>query len=146
VSGAAGRTGPSNHNWRGGRSVTKHGYVLVRVGKDHPLADVRGYAYEHRIVAEEAIGRRLLDGEQVHHQDENRSNNSPSNLQVVTLAEHRFRHRTGRAPQHRRLPHEVNEERECACGCGLRFPRFDASGRERRMKQGHNMKGGGRVR
>src|SRR5205809_93254 len=35
------------------------GYILLFVGKDHHLADVRGYAYEHRIVAEQAIGRQL---------------------------------------------------------------------------------------
>jgi hypothetical protein len=38
-------------NWKGGKTVTSRGYVLVWVGKDHPLADVRGYAYEHRLVA-----------------------------------------------------------------------------------------------
>lgn len=45
------RRGANNHMWRGGRSVASNGYMLVRVGVDHPLADVRGYAYEHRIGA-----------------------------------------------------------------------------------------------
>lgn len=43
--------------WKGGRSIASNGYVLVRVGKKHHLADVRGYAYEHRIVAEQKLGR-----------------------------------------------------------------------------------------
>lgn len=42
--------GPDNPNWRGGRSVASNGYMLVRAGVGHHLADVRGYAYEHRLV------------------------------------------------------------------------------------------------
>lgn len=61
--------GAKNGIWKGGRSVASNGYVLVRVGVEHHLADVRGYAYEHRLVAEEKIGRRLRDDEHVHHVD-----------------------------------------------------------------------------
>ena len=39
--------------------------------------------YEHVLVAENLLGRRLLEGEVVHHLDENRSNNSPDNLLVM---------------------------------------------------------------
>lgn len=49
-------TGEKNGLWKGGRSVASNGYVLIRVGVDHPLADVRGYAYEHRVVAEQKKG------------------------------------------------------------------------------------------
>ena len=49
--------------------------------------------YEHRIEAETKIGRRLLPGEEVHHIDENRLNNHPSNLLVFkTKADHRRHH------------------------------------------------------
>lgn len=44
-------------NWKGGRSIASNGYMLVRVGLSHHLADVRGYAYEHRLVAEQKIGQ-----------------------------------------------------------------------------------------
>lgn len=54
--------GSANPNWRGGRSVTEHGYVIIHVGIKHHLADVRGYAYEHRLVAEKKVGRRLRKG------------------------------------------------------------------------------------
>ena len=60
-------TGPAHNRWKGGRSIASNGYVLVRVGKRHHLADVRGYAYEHRLVAEEKLGRRLTPGEIPHH-------------------------------------------------------------------------------
>lgn len=57
----ADQRGSLNANWRGGRSIASNGYVLIRVGTGHHLADVRGYAYEHRVVAENSLGRRLVD-------------------------------------------------------------------------------------
>lgn len=129
--------GPKNPNWRGGRSVASNGYVLVRVGVGHPLADVRGYAYEHRVVAEEKIGRPLRPGEQVHHIDGNKQNNDPANLEVLTAADHRVEHRSPRTSP-LRLPGEPNPEIGCACGCGERLARYDQSGRPRRFIPGHN--------
>jgi hypothetical protein len=74
--------GPANPNWRGGRVTEPRGYVLIRVGTDHPLADVRGYAYEHRLVAQESAGRPLAPGEEVHHVDEIEGHNDPGNLEI----------------------------------------------------------------
>lgn len=56
-------------------------------------ASIRGYRkyhqrHEHRVVAAEMLGRELLPGEVVHHIDGDKSNNSPSNLQVMTQSEH----------------------------------------------------------
>ena len=36
--------------WSREKMLSSHGYVKVRVGKDHPLADPNGYAYEHLLV------------------------------------------------------------------------------------------------
>ena len=44
--------------------------------------------HEHRVVAEEMLGRPLERGEIVHHIDGNKHNNDPSNLQVMTQADH----------------------------------------------------------
>jgi hypothetical protein len=128
--------GPKNGLWKGGRSVASNGYVLVRVGTEHHLADVRGYAYEHRVVAEEKIGRRLLAGEVVHHINGQRTDNRADNLEVCTsAAEHRGHHR---ARQDLRRHDEVNPDIPCACGCGATLKKFDSSGRPRRFLSGHN--------
>lgn len=132
------QTRENNSNWRGGRSIASHGYVLIRVGTDHHLADVRGYAYEHRLVAERKLGRRLRKGEIPHHIDGNPQNNSPENIEVMRSAwHHRAEHRT--SGKWRRNPGERNPMVMCACGCGARFRRFDALNRARRFVAGHNL-------
>jgi hypothetical protein len=60
-------------------------------GKAYPKTFGR---HTHRIVAEEMLGRPLLKGEVVHHIDENKRNNDPSNLRVfATQAEHAAWHK-----------------------------------------------------
>lgn len=126
-----------NNNWKGGRSVASNGYVLLKM-PGHHLADVRGYIYEHRLIAEEKIGRRLRNGEQVHHVNGVKTDNRPDNIEVVaSIAEHRARHR--RSERGRLNPGEENLPVSCACGCGATFPKFDASGRPRRYVSGHNV-------
>lgn len=128
--------GAGNPNWKGGRSITEHGYVLIKVGVEHHLADVRGYAYEHRLVAEQKLGRRLTPGEIAHHDDEQKANNAPDNIIPVTRAEHGLMHR--KSGNSLRNPGEPNEDVLCACGCGGMFKRFDAQGRPRQFITGHN--------
>jgi len=130
--------GLKNGMWKGGRSIASNGYVLVRVGKDHHLADVRGYAYEHRLVAEQMLGRRrLLPGEVIHHKNEDKTDNRPENIEVTaSIAHHRAHHRT--KVRGLRNPGETNPTIACACGCGESFAKYDSSGRPRRFVTGHN--------
>lgn len=136
-------TGEKNGFWKGGRTIASSGYVLIRVGVDHHLADVRGYAYEHRIVAEQKIGRRLLPGEQVHHINGDKQDNRPENLEIMTsLAHHMVEHRS--AGKALRMPGEDNPIVVCACGCGQNFRKYDNAGRPRKFISGHNtMRGEG---
>lgn len=126
-----------NGFWKGGRTIASNGYVLIKVGFDHHLADVRGYAYEHRLVAEEKIGRRLKKGELVHHIDHDKQNNKPENLEIVaSIAEHRFQHR--KKDSNRIRLDEKNSLVQCACGCQTHFQKYDCSGRPRKFISGHN--------
>jgi hypothetical protein len=119
-----------------GGSITSHGYRIIYVGKKHPLADCRGYAYAHRIVGSIKVGRWLKTAEQVHHDDERGLNNEPSNLIVAgSLAEHKLHHRKPNSKL--RLPDEDNPDITCACGCGATLSKFDKFGRPRRYIAGH---------
>ena len=123
-----------NHNYKGG-IITPHGYRMIWVGKKHHLADVRGYAYEHRVVAEQKYGRKIKENEHVHHIDGNKLNNHPDNLEILTEQEHRFKHRT--VESNKKRPDEDNPIIECACGCGETFLKYDSLNRPRRTVYGH---------
>ena len=124
-------------NWTGKPVLASNGYVLVHVGKKHHLADVRGYAYEHRVVAEKKLGRRLRKREQVHHLNGRRADNSIDNIVVMkTILHHRVEHR--RRDSRLRRPGDRNPLVCCECGCRTKFRRFDSSGRPRRFVSGHN--------
>lgn len=71
--------------WRGPWIVLKNGYmacaVIYQTGR-------RGMILQHREVMEEHIGRELREDEVVHHVDENKLNNQPDNLQIMSREEH----------------------------------------------------------
>ncbi len=132
--------GKKNGMWSGGRSVASNGYILIRVGRGHHLADVRGYAYEHRLVAEEKLGRKLKPGEVIHHLNKTKSDNRPENIEVEkSRRHHAFDHRKNGSK--RKAPEDLNVLVICKCGCGGTFNKFDSCGRPRTYITGHNGKG-----
>jgi len=82
--------GKDHPNWKGGVSIDKQGYRLLyspeRI-KSHP------YTYEHVLIAEKMINRRLRKKEHVHHINENKLDNRPENLFICTSSVHRKLHR-----------------------------------------------------
>ena len=74
--------------WKGGKSITPLGYVIVLM-PDHPNASVGGrYVFEHRIVMEKFLGRTLNRWEVVHHKNEIKTDNRIENLELLTKREH----------------------------------------------------------
>lgn len=78
-------------NFHKGFILTDNGYKML-LRKDHPNADSKGYVREHILVMEDHLGRHLRDGEVVHHKDEDKLNNSLSNLELMLDSEHRRLH------------------------------------------------------
>lgn len=77
--------------WNRDRIIRPDGYVMVRVGKGHPLANSKGYAYEHRLVWA-AAGRDLPAGFDIHHRNERRDDNRIENLEIIAHGAHRALH------------------------------------------------------
>ncbi|QIW89910.1 HNH endonuclease [Bacillus phage Izhevsk] len=76
-------------------SYIRNGYKTVYMPSHHRASD-DGIVYEHIVVAEQILGRELRDEEEVHHEDENKHNNSPDNLFVfATKADHTRYHHNG---------------------------------------------------
>jgi hypothetical protein len=71
-------------------SAGKYRFVIIH---GHPMADKRGRILEHRYVMAQQLGRLLLNSEIVHHKDENKLNNHPDNLELLSGdAEHKRLH------------------------------------------------------
>lgn len=68
-----------------------NGYRVIYL-PEHPKAmkneNWNGYVYEHISIAEDFLGRSLVEDEVVHHLDGDRANNRTSNLLVITRSEH----------------------------------------------------------
>ena len=75
-------------SWKGGKVKNNHGYVKILLAPKHPRADSSGYVLEHILVVEKRIGRFLANAERVHHDNENKSDNSDSNLVLCENTKH----------------------------------------------------------
>ena len=83
--------GPGNGRWNPDRMTSSHGYVLLRVGRKHPLAFGNGYAYEHVLVWTAAHGPLGRD-ESIHHKSKDKTDNRLENLEKLTRSDHGRHH------------------------------------------------------
>lgn len=72
-------------------SVIISGYEYIYNPK-HPNAMKSGYVAKHRLVLEQKLGRFLKDGEVAHHINENKLDNRPENIELMTFSEHSSHH------------------------------------------------------
>lgn len=91
------RRGPDSPTWKGGRRLTKNGYVVVVLYPGDPFFDMtvksgRSHkVFEHRLVMAKHLGRSLFEWEVVHHRGilypedsfENKSDNRIDNLELL---------------------------------------------------------------
>lgn len=100
------RRGINSPSWKGGRKVDM-GYIRL-MRPDHHEANADGYVFEHRLIAEQILGRRLRRDEEVHHRNGDRADNRPENLEVMTKSQHmslhmKEKHKAGKIPHRRQL-------------------------------------------
>ncbi len=77
-----------HYRWNESRIISSHGYVKIRVGRGHPLADPNGYAYEHTLVWCSAGNPVPKPGEVLHHENENKADNRIENLLLMKSGQH----------------------------------------------------------
>lgn len=93
-----GLKGPANASYKADKIISAHGYVYI-YAPEHPFADKSGRIREHRLVAEQFLltescmvvinGKAYLNPEyDVHHIDEDKTNNEPANLIILSRARH----------------------------------------------------------
>lgn len=87
--------GPRQRQWNDGRIISSHGYVKIRVGRGHPLADPNGYAYEHLVVWVSSGRNRPINGETLHHLNGIKTDNRIENLQKLSRSRHNAEHVAG---------------------------------------------------
>lgn len=74
---------PMNKKWTKKMRLNKREQVLERNGKGEKSYNKFLGRHEHRVVAEQMLGRKLRRGEVVHHIDLNKQNNDMRNLVVL---------------------------------------------------------------
>ncbi len=94
--------GEKSSQWKGGRIISRYGYIYVRVRPTDPyfpMANYIGYVAEHRLIMAQQLGRCLERWEIVHHKHtkfpagsrENKQDNRLNNLELIPT---RFAHNT----------------------------------------------------
>ena len=91
-------------NWR---FVYKYALFDLQTG-------ISPYKLAPRITTQQYLGRKLKHGEEIHHIDGNKLNNSIENLQLLTTAEHRKLHVDPKTGKHVPYVQEIKKGSEKA--------------------------------
>jgi hypothetical protein len=110
------------------RKFVKTGNYIYAVVPEHPRAIKYGYVLAHIVILENKIGRLLTKEEVSHHIDGNTKNNSPENLEVLTIKEHNLLH----GKKH--WKHGISRYARGKCRCDICRKANAKQGREHRKK------------
>jgi hypothetical protein len=89
-------------SYKGGDTCVHAGLYIWEFLPGHPLQNDWGWVAQHRLIAEDKIGRPLRQcddpkiAEVGHHRDECKLNNDPSNIEVMTKSDHMRHHQLGK--------------------------------------------------
>jgi len=75
------QSGKNHYNWKGGKHQRKDGYTLISVGNGKRN-------FEHRLIIERFLGRKLKSTEQIHHLNGIRDDNRIENLALLDSSKH----------------------------------------------------------
>lgn len=81
--------GEASASWKGGRQLTKDGYIRLWLSRAESVL-------EHRQIMEDHLGRKLNRDEVVHHINGNNADNRLENLELTTYSEDIRRHQLAR--------------------------------------------------
>lgn len=83
--------GSKHYRWSGGRCISSHGYVKVRI-PGHSHADPNGYVYGHLLAWLEAGNQPPAHGEVIHHVNGDKQDNRIENLRIEKRCHHSVGH------------------------------------------------------
>ena len=72
----AGSDGP---NWKGGKRTSKNGYIMIYIGRGKGRGK---YQFEHILIMEQYLNRKLLKHETIHHKNGIKKDNRIENLEL----------------------------------------------------------------
>ena len=116
------------YNYKGGY-INKSGYRMIY------SKHVKHYVFEHRIILEKKLARKLLKNEICHHKNHIKLDNRPENLEVMTRREHVIKHNGARGTCSFK---ECNRKHFGRSYCSLHYMRFIKHGDPNKVLRIHS--------